>query len=166
VGAVDIGGVVMSMADALEQRASARGMRLELRLPEDMPPVQGDADELAQVFQNLIDNAIKYGAPGTAVEIAAGQSTRPLPGVRTGPRPAVSLTVRDHGPGIAREHLPRLTERFYRVDAARSRELGGTGLGLAIVKHIVNHHRGVLEIESEPGEGSTFTVHLPAAPLS
>jgi len=166
VGAVELGGVVLGVADALEQRAAARGMRVELRLPDDMPLVQGDADELAQVFQNLIDNAIKYGAPGTAVEIVGGRSTRPLPGARTGPRPAVSLTVRDHGPGITREHLPRLTERFYRVDAARSRELGGTGLGLAIVKHIVNHHRGVLEIDSEPGQGSTFTVHLPAAPLS
>ena len=73
------------------------------------------------------------------------------------------MAVRDHGAGIAREHLPRLTERFYRVDAARSRELGGTGLGLAIVKHIVSHHRGALEIDSEPGQGSVFTVHLPAA---
>ena len=75
----------------------------------------------------------------------------------------MALAVRDHGQGIAREHLPRLTERFYRVDTARSRELGGTGLGLAIVKHIVSHHRGALEIESEPGQGSVFTVHLPAA---
>ncbi|HUB96044.1 MAG TPA: ATP-binding protein [Stellaceae bacterium] len=166
VGAVDLGSVVLGVVDALEQRAASRGMRLDMRLPEDMPPVQGDADELAQVFQNLIDNAIKYSGPGTAVEIVANRSTRLLPGARSGQRAAISLTVRDHGPGIAREHLPRLTERFYRVDAARSRELGGTGLGLAIVKHIVNHHRGTLEIESEPGQGSTFTVHLPAAPLS
>jgi len=72
--------------------------------------------------------------------------------------------VRDHGEGIAREHLPRLTERFYRVDAARSRELGGTGLGLAIVKHIVSHHRGALDIDSEQGTGTVFTVHLPLAP--
>jgi two-component system phosphate regulon sensor histidine kinase PhoR len=130
---------------------------------DDLPPVQGDADELAQVFQNLIDNAIKYGAQGTAIEIAASRSHRLLPGTRSGQRSAVQLVVRDHGVGIAREHLPRLTERFYRVDAARSRELGGTGLGLAIVKHIVSHHRGALEIDSAPGEGSVFTVHLPAS---
>ena len=165
-GAVDLGAVMRGVADTLEQRAEARGMRITLTLPDDMPPVVGDADELTQVFQNLIDNAIKYGAAGTAVEVVASRSARLLPGARAGPRATVSVAVRDHGAGIGRDHLPRLTERFYRVDAARSRELGGTGLGLAIVKHIVNHHRGALEIDSEPGQGSVFTVHLPAAPLS
>jgi len=160
-GAVDLAAVVNGVADTLEQRAAARGMRIELTLPEDLPPVQGDADELVQVFQNLIDNALKYGTPGTAVEVVAARSSRALPGVRAGPRAAVALSVHDHGTGIAREHLPRLTERFYRVDPARSRELGGTGLGLAIVKHIVSHHRGVLEIDSVPNEGSVFTVYLP-----
>src|SRR5579883_2620371 len=120
--------------------------------------VAGDPDELAQVFQNLIDNAIKYGRSGTAVEVSAGVSTRRLAGT-----PAALVAILDHGEGILSEHIPRLTERFYRVDPARSRELGGTGLGLAIVKHIVNHHRGLLEIESELGEGSVFTVHLPVA---
>ena len=161
--AIDLGAVVQGVADALEQRAAARGMRLELSLPDDLPPVLGEADELVQVFQNLIDNAIKYGAPGTAIEIAASRSTRLLPGARAGQRAAIALAVRDHGAGIGRDHLPRLTERFYRVDAARSRELGGTGLGLAIVKHIVSHHRGALEIDSAQGDGSVFTVHLPAA---
>jgi two-component system, OmpR family, phosphate regulon sensor histidine kinase PhoR len=165
-GAVDLGAVMRGVAEALEQRAGARGMHIDLALPDDLPPVQGDADELTQVVQNLIDNAINYGGSGTAVEVVASRSAKLLPGARAGPRATVSLAVRDHGAGIAREHLPRLTERFYRVDAARSRELGGTGLGLAIVKHIVNHHRGALEIDSEPGQGSVFTVHLPAAPLS
>ena len=117
------------------------------------------------MFQNLLDNAIKYSRPGTPIEVTARPSPRFLTGARPGDRPAaIAIMVRDHGEGIAREHLPRLTERFYRVDAARSRELGGTGLGLAIVKHIVNHHRGALDIDSELGEGTVFTVHLPLAP--
>jgi two-component system phosphate regulon sensor histidine kinase PhoR len=128
--------------------------------------VLGDADELAQVFQNLLDNAIKYSQPGTPIEVSVRPSARFLAGARPGERPAaIAVAVRDHGEGIPREHLPRLTERFYRVDAARSRELGGTGLGLAIVKHIVNRHRGALDIDSELGEGSVLTVHLPL-PLS
>jgi len=133
-------------------------------LAGELPPVLGDADELVQVFQNLLDNALKYGAEGTPIEIVVRPSTRILPGAKPGERyPGVAVAVRDHGTGIAREHLPRLTERFYRVDAARSRALGGTGLGLAIVKHIVSHHRGAFEIDSEPDQGSVFTVHLPAA---
>ncbi len=130
-------------------------MRPSADLPES-PRGAGDPDELAQVFQNLIDNAIKYGRPGTGVEVGAGPSPRRLAGAL-----AARVSIRDHGEGILTEHIPRLTERFYRVDPARSRELGGTGLGLAIVKHIVAHHRGMLEIESELGEGSRFTVHLP-----
>jgi two-component system phosphate regulon sensor histidine kinase PhoR len=160
---VDLARVVRAVADTLEQRAETRGMRIDMAIADDLPPVLGDADELTQVFQNLIDNAIKYGAPGTRVEIVGNRSPRTLPASRSAARAAVSLAVRDHGTGIAREHLPRLTERFYRVDAARSRELGGTGLGLAIVKHIVSHHRGALEIDSEQGQGSVFTVYLPAA---
>ncbi len=155
---VDLRRVLVAVADSLEQRAAKRQMRIETNLPESLPEVAGDADELAQVFQNLIDNAIKYGRSGTAVEVSAGVSARRLAGM-----PAALVAIRDHGEGILSEHIPRLTERFYRVDPARSRELGGTGLGLAIVKHIVNHHRGLLEIESELGEGSVFTVHLPVA---
>ncbi|HUK59025.1 MAG TPA: ATP-binding protein [Stellaceae bacterium] len=159
----DVAAVVASVAAALEHRAEARGMRIDLDLPADEPLIApGDGDELAQVFQNLIDNAIKYGTPGTAIEVVAQRSSRLLPSARGRERATISLAVRDHGAGIAREHLPRLTERFYRVDPARSREMGGTGLGLAIVKHILNHHRGLLEIDSEPGRGSVFTVHLPA----
>ena len=165
-GAVDIGSVLRSVADALEQRAAARGMRFTFDLPRDLAPVLGDSDELTQVFQNLFDNAIKYGAAGTDVAVSAYPSARTLPMPRSGQRsPAIAIAVKDHGPGIARDYLPRLTERFYRIDPARSRELGGTGLGLAIVKHIVSHHRGALDIESELGEGSVFTVHLPVAVL-
>jgi two-component system phosphate regulon sensor histidine kinase PhoR len=113
----------------------------------------GDYDELTIVFQNLVDNAVKYAKPSTTVRVAA----RPLGQDR------VAVAVSDEGDGIPAAHLPRLTERFYRVDAARSRQLGGTGLGLAIVKHVVNRHRGRLDIQSTPGKGSTFTVVLPAA---
>ncbi len=163
-GEVDLGNVLRAVADTLEQRAAGRQMRFVFHLPPDLPPVAGDADELAQVFQNLFDNAIKYGAAGTAIEIRASLSTKTLPAARPGPRvAAIAVAVSDRGTGIARDLLPRLTERFFRVDAARSRELGGTGLGLAIVKHIVSHHRGALEIESELGQGSVFTVYLPVA---
>jgi two-component system, OmpR family, phosphate regulon sensor histidine kinase PhoR len=163
---VHVGRVLHAVADLLEQRADARRMQIVLELPENLPEVQAAPDEIAQVFQNLLDNAIKYSRPGTPIEVTARPSARFLPGARPGEKPAaLAITVRDHGDGIAREHLPRLTERFYRVDPARSRELGGTGLGLAIVKHIVNRHRGALDIDSELGEGSTFTVYLPL-PLS
>src|SRR6185436_9535460 len=120
-----------------------------------------------QVVQNLVDNALKYCRDQAVVTIGAEIITDPallrlhLPHPKGVPA-AVALSFNDQGQGIAREHLPRLTERFYRVDTARSRDLGGTGLGLAIVKHIVNRHRGSLEIESVPGEGSIFTVYLPA----
>jgi two-component system, OmpR family, phosphate regulon sensor histidine kinase PhoR len=163
---VDLGRVLHTVADLLDQRVVARDMRVILDLPPTPAEVLGDADELAQVFQNLLDNAIKYSQPGTPIEVSVRPSPRFLAGARSGERPAaIAVAVRDHGEGIPREHLPRLTERFYRVDAARSRELGGTGLGLAIVKHIVNRHRGALDIDSELGEGSVFTVHLPL-PLS
>jgi len=158
---VDLRRVLMAVADSLEQRAEKRAMRIDVALPESLPEVIGDPDELAQVFQNLIDNAIKYGRSGTAVEVSAGASLKRLAGA-----PAAQVAIRDHGEGILTEHIPRLTERFYRVDPARSRELGGTGLGLAIVKHIVNHHRGLLEVDSTLGEGSVFTVHLPVVELS
>jgi two-component system phosphate regulon sensor histidine kinase PhoR len=156
---VELAPLVEQVADALELRAADRGMRLALSLPSDLPAVLGDEDELAQVFQNLIDNAIKYGRPQTEVGIAAAVGER-----RNGGVAFVQIAVTDHGDGIAAEHLPRLTERFYRVDSARSRQLGGTGLGLAIVKHILNRHRARLEISSTLGSGSTFTVSLPTAP--
>src|SRR5262249_41581788 len=117
--------------------------------------VLGDHDELLRVFENLIENALKYGAAGRRVDIkiAMGSSAE-------GDQEA-QVSVRDYGPGIAPEHLPRLTERFYRVDVAESRAPGGTGLGLALVKPILNRHRGRLTIDSTPGVGATFPVHLP-----
>jgi two-component system phosphate regulon sensor histidine kinase PhoR len=161
-GTARLDGVLASVADSLAMKAGARNM--SILLPNDLhglPAVQGDNDELVQLFQNLIDNAIKYGRAGTPVRIEAGRSDPPA--AMTPARPAVAVRVIDQGEGIARQDLPRLTERFYRVDKARSRDLGGTGLGLAIVKHIVNRHRGALEIDSEPGAGSRFSVYLPIA---
>jgi two-component system phosphate regulon sensor histidine kinase PhoR len=165
-GGVDLSEVIGRVANALSLRAAERNMKIALPA-SPMGRTIGDADELTQVFQNLIDNAIKYGRPGTAVTVSATRIADPveikahLPGRRRA-KAMIAVSVADCGEGIAREHLPRLTERFYRVDPARSRDLGGTGLGLAIVKHVVNRHRGSLEIESTPGEGSIFTVYLPA----
>ena len=144
--------VLRHVGQTLELKAAARGMMLEYEIADEDAQVIGDADELAQLFQNLIDNAIKYSRPETAITITLGPSRRIGNGV--------AVQVRDRGEGIPRTHLPRLTERFYRVDTARSREMGGTGLGLAIVKHIVNRHRGLLEIDSEMGVGTVFTVHF------
>ena len=152
--------VIEEVARGLELRAAERGIRIVHRLPPDLPEVRGERDELVQVFQNLLDNAIKYARPHSEITITGSLG----PGSASGAASAqVRVAVADQGEGIASEHLPRLTERFYRVDAARSRELGGTGLGLAIVKHLVNRHRGRLEIASRLGEGSTFTVCLRAA---
>ncbi|HEY3912400.1 MAG TPA: ATP-binding protein [Stellaceae bacterium] len=161
-GRVALAAVLGHLAEALELRAGERGMQIRLALPADLPDVQGDRDELAQLFQNLLDNAIKYGRAGSKIAVTAEPATRPA--AHGEQVPFVAVVVRDRGEGIAREHLPRLTERFYRVDTARSREMGGTGLGLAIVKHIVSRHRGVLEIDSRVGEGSVFTVLLRSHP--
>jgi two-component system phosphate regulon sensor histidine kinase PhoR len=122
--------------------------------------VPGDPDQLRQVFTNLIENAIKYGGrPGIVTLRLSGPARDQA--LRTD---AVRVDVQDNGQGIDEIHIPRLTERFYRVDSHRSREMGGTGLGLAIVKHIVNRHRGRLRIDSTPGQGSTFSVSLPVNP--
>ena len=120
--------------------------------------VRGDRDELIRVFENLVENALKYGASGKRVDLRLTREPT------AGDAGEVVFAVRDHGPGIAPEHLPRLTERFYRVDVSESRAQGGTGLGLALVKHSLNRHRGRLAIESVPGHGATFTVRLPALP--
>ena len=169
-GGVDLSEIIGRVANALSLRAADRNMRIELP-GGSMGRAVGDTEELTQVFQNLIDNAIKYGRPGTAVTVSATRIVDPmeikahLPGLRRA-KAMIAVAIADRGEGIAREHIPRLTERFYRVDAARSRDLGGTGLGLAIVKHVVNRHRGSLEIESVPSEGSVFTVYLPAEEAS
>ena len=154
--------VLERVQGAAEIRARKKEMRVQLDVRGD-PAVIGDADQLTQVFQNLIDNAVKYGRPGTPIRIEAGPADRASGRPSRRARRGVAVAVIDRGEGIPRKHIPRLTERFYRVDTARSRELGGTGLGLAIVKHIVNRHRGQLEVDSTPGEGSRFTVYLPGA---
>ncbi len=151
---IDLERVLRGVFDLLQLKASSRGVTIELSVVAGLAKAIGDYDELTIVFQNLVDNAVKYARPGTAVRVTA----RPAEADR------VAVAVSDEGDGIPAAHLPRLTERFYRVDTARSRQLGGTGLGLAIVKHVVNRHRGRLEIQSIPGKGSTFTVTLPAQP--
>jgi len=161
-GRVQIPDVLQSVISPLEPQLAARQMTIERDI-EPVPPIAGERDELTQVFQNLIDNALKYGTPGTPVRIVVRPADAGSAGARRLGRPGVKVSVIDRGEGIAREHLARLTERFYRVDTARSRRLGGTGLGLAIVKHVLNRHRGVLDIDSTPGKGSSFTVYLPAA---
>ncbi len=154
--------LLRQIAETLELRAGERDICIRLAVPPDLPDVLGDRDELAQVFQNLIDNAIKYGRSGSEITLRAETASRPNWGSSSSENAMVCVAVCDQGEGIPHEHLPRLTERFYRVDTARSREMGSTGLGLAIVKHILNHHRGFLEVESTPGVGSVFTVFLRA----
>jgi two-component system phosphate regulon sensor histidine kinase PhoR len=151
---VDLGSVVGHVTDALAPLAKERGVELTLERPPESFDVAGDRDELIRVFENLVENAIKYGSSGGRVEVIMAESPK------GNGRSDVAVTVRDHGPGIAAEHLPRLTERFYRVDVGQSRDKGGTGLGLAIVKHILARHRGRLTIESTPGEGASFTVRI------
>ena len=155
---VDVADLLNGLAAAFEPRLAARSVRLELTIDPRLQPITGDADQLAQVMQNLLDNAVKYGGRGGLVRVAAEAAP---PGARWPTRRGVVVSVADRGPGIPRIHLPRLTERFYRVDTGRSRAEGGTGLGLAIVKHIVNRHRGQLVIESEEGAGTTISVWLP-----
>lgn len=163
-GHVDVRRVIASVVELLEPKARARGVSIAVAAPDDLPEVRGEADELTQVFQNLIDNAVKYTLPDTEVTIGlAPLDHGPVSMPREAEGAVVAVAVRDHGEGIAQEHLPRLTERFYRVDSARSRKMGGTGLGLAIVKHVMNRHRGVLTIDSSVGLGSVFTVYLPTA---
>jgi len=153
---VDLCGVMGTVVTMLRPLARERDCGLHFT-PGQACLVPGNADQLQQVFTNLVENAIKYGGEDNVVEITLA----PHPDDATLRMPAIAATVRDRGPGIDPLHIPRLTERFYRVDTHRSREMGGTGLGLAIVKHIVNRHRGRLRITSEPGQGSTFTVILP-----
>jgi two-component system phosphate regulon sensor histidine kinase PhoR len=164
-GNIDVADVVRSAAATLQGLAKADDVTIKISDSPPLPHVVGQRDELMQLFQNLIHNAIKYGREHGHVWIELSQSPAPmaLPG-RRGPGSQISVAIRDDGEGIPREAIPRLTERFYRVDVKRSRERGGTGLGLAIVKHIANRHGGRLQVESKSGEGSTFTVILPARP--
>jgi two-component system, OmpR family, phosphate regulon sensor histidine kinase PhoR len=154
---VDIVPIIRQVADGLEALAHERQVIIDIDLPDTAVAIAGDREELLRLFENLIENALKYGASGgkVIVSLTSAVSGEGVPEVR--------VIVRDFGPGIAPEHLPRLTERFYRVDVGDSRAQGGTGLGLSLVKHIVNRHRGRLLIESVPKNGATFTACFPQA---
>jgi two-component system phosphate regulon sensor histidine kinase PhoR len=154
LGRIQLDSVAREVAAALMPLARADNVTIEIAGTTDLPPVLGERDELIQLFQNLVHNAIKYSRDNGHVWISFGKAADGQ----------VFVTVRDDGEGIPSSAVPRLTERFYRVDVKRSREKGGTGLGLAIVKHIVNRHGGRLQIESRQGEGSSFTVLMPPAP--
>lgn len=156
-GAVSVSETLRATLAALRPQIDHLGIAVALDDAAAVAPVPGDRDQLVQVFHNLVENALKYGARGGRIEVQAARLDQMLG--FAGPVLRVSIT--DFGEGIDPIHIPRLTERFYRVDGHRSRAMGGTGLGLAIVKHIVNRHRGRLTIRSARGEGSTFTVHLP-----
>jgi two-component system phosphate regulon sensor histidine kinase PhoR len=153
---IDLAPIVGQVVDSLQTLARDRAVMVNVEAAGALR-VLGDRDELVRVFENLVENALKYGASGKRVDI------RLAPAKGLDGEPEAQVSVRDYGPGIAPEHLPRLTERFYRVDVRESRALGGTGLGLALVKHILNRHRGRLSIESTLGAGATFIVHLPLA---
>jgi two-component system phosphate regulon sensor histidine kinase PhoR len=157
LGRVMLAALAASEAEAMGPILATRDVRLELALDEAAVAAPADLEQLAQVLRNLLENAVRHGRAGGVVRLAVGR----VPEGAGAARPGVVLEVTDDGPGIPREHIPRLTERFYRVDKGRSRSAGGTGLGLAIVKHIVNRHRGQLVIESEEGQGAAFRVWLP-----
>jgi two-component system phosphate regulon sensor histidine kinase PhoR len=152
---VDLAPIVRQVVDGLQTLARDRGVEIKVVSPPDTLTVLGDRDELIRALENLVENALKYGAAGKRLDITLAR------GQTRGGTPEVRIAVRDYGPGISPEHLPRLTERFYRVDVADSRAQGGTGLGLALVKHVLNRHAGRLTIESTLGQGATFTMHLP-----
>ncbi|MCH8684333.1 sensor histidine kinase [Pedomonas mirosovicensis] len=155
---LDVRPLLSQVGQAQAMRLETDKRRLDVQVPESLPKVIADRDQVLQVLHNLVSNAIKYGRTGTVITLEADVVTNP----KTGQPLHVRIAVTDQGEGIAPENLPRLTERFYRVDTARSRKLGGTGLGLAIVKHIVEKHRGELTIQSRLGVGTTVAFTLPA----
>ncbi len=151
---VELAPIVRQVVDGLQTLARDRAVEIKVAVPPEPLVVLGERDELIRALENLVENALKYGAAGKRVDVTLAHAQ-----TRAG-APEVRIAVRDFGPGIAPEHLPRLTERFYRVDVADSRAQGGTGLGLALVKHVLNRHGGRLTIESTLGSGATFTMHL------
>ena len=151
--ALPLGDLTEEVCAELRAAGSPRAGEIALEIEPDLPLVNGDRAQLSQLLHNVIGNALKYGRTGTPVAVRLRRQRGEM----------VLLSVADQGEGVAPEHLPRLTERFYRVDSGRSRALGGTGLGLAIVKHIVERHRGRLDIRSTLGQGTTVTVLLPPA---
>ncbi len=155
-GPVAVGSVIDDVLQILSEAAGRKGVRIAAEVAPDVPSAQADGDRVRQVLINLVDNGIKYTPSGGRVTVRARRGSGPQADM-------IELAVEDSGVGVPANDLPRLTERFFRVDKARSRELGGTGLGLAIVKHIVHGHGGVLHIASAVGEGTTVTAYLPAA---
>lgn len=182
LGLVDLSAAIRDVCDALAPLARNKGVALQAVLPAGPARVIGDRDGVVQVVQNLVDNGLNYSAAGSSVRVelapeldadAAGRAPEPgaarvalLTPDRTADQRYAAVRVSDSGPGIEREHLPRLTERFYRVAGQKSGERPGTGLGLAIVRHIVNRHRGGLAVDSTPGGGSTFIAWFPLAPAT
>nr|WP_269144707.1 ATP-binding protein [Devosia faecipullorum] len=152
-GSLDLAGLLREVREGLQIQAKAAELDIVLTVPDGPVIVTGDRGQLYEVFENLIDNAIKYGAGGKSVEVSLVRTER------SGLHHLVS--VLDHGPGVDPEHVPRMTERFYRIDAETSPKKKGTGLGLAIVKHIIQRHRGQMTIKSAPGEGLRVDVLLP-----
>ena len=147
---VPVRAAVDHVVSFFEERAKKRSLRLSIEVPRDLPPALADGRALEQVLTNLVDNAVKYCVEGATITLRAiAEESR------------VVISVEDTGPGIESRHLPRLFERFYRVDASRSRELGGTGLGLSIVKHLVEAMRGTVSVDSAPGRGTRFSFTLP-----
>jgi len=145
--------VLESLLPIVEQKASAKNIALERQIPQDLPSIQADRDRLCQIFLNVLDNAVKFTPEGGTVKVR----------LYTDGMKNLNVDVEDTGPGIPKEDIPRLGERFYRVDKTRSREFGGTGLGLSIVKHLLKAHGGEMKIESFRGRGTTVTLAFPAS---
>lgn len=149
-GDVNVLRLVHHIMTVLSESTPSYKNRVRIHASDDLPILTADLDELTEVFQNLIENALKYSTPNTPVQVSITREAERM-----------IITIRDQGDGIAPKHLPRLTERFYRADKGRSRDMGGTGLGLAITKHILNRHRAKLNIDSELNVGTIVTVSLP-----
>ena len=155
---IDLSVLLREIVEGIQPLADEAKLALRLDISQENAQIVGDRNELYEVFENLIDNAIKYGSNGAHVDIS-------LAAAHTNQGASYVVRIADHGPGISSEHVPRLTERFYRVDAETSRQKKGTGLGLAIVKHIVSRHKGLMAIRSELGAGTTVEISLPGIPL-
>jgi two-component system phosphate regulon sensor histidine kinase PhoR len=156
-GSAEIGEILTNVARSLSLRSKERNVTINVEIKAPKLLVAGDKDQLTQVLHNLIDNAVSYGFEDSAVRVVVDA----VPAIPSTGVAGLSVAIINRGEGIPQDDIPRLTERFYRVDKGRSRSMGGTGLGLAIVKHIVARHRGHLAIESVPGKETTFTVFLP-----
>jgi two-component system phosphate regulon sensor histidine kinase PhoR len=154
---VEAGQLIQRVLEVFWDQAAKKQVELSQTIAPGLPLLSGDLDRLQQLLINLVDNAVKYTPPAGRITISATRLARD-----NGTEPRVEIAVSDTGPGIPEKDLPRLTERFYRVDKTRSRDMGGTGLGLAIVKHIVQAHKGELKIESVLRKGTTIRVSLPA----